>query len=225
MRWLEALNEQPEAGSRLADPTVRDAVERYVVGSYGMRFRDPDFWNQRITAQSMARFRPYVDAMLARHPSVTSEELAAATVAAAPERERMQRAIAEMGADMGASTAVMTRLLVVFTTGMCLVFVLVSALLIPGGIVTRLAGLAVVTGDGVEIGRLRSVGRAAIAWSPAIAVWLMTRPAAQVWSRDVQTPAAAVLGLSVLVAGAAVALIHPARGLHDRMAGTWVIPR
>ncbi len=31
--------------------------------------------------------------------------------------------------------------------------------------------------------------------------------------------------LAVFIAGAAWALLHPARGLQDRIAGTWIVPR
>jgi hypothetical protein len=49
-------------------------------------------------------------------------------------------------------------------------------LAVPGGVPTRFIGLAVVTRDGSEIGRLRSLARTLIAWAP-ILVWLVSVPA------------------------------------------------
>ena len=93
---------------------------------------------------------------------------------------------------------------------------------------TRLLGLAVVTRDGQEINRLRSVARALVAWLPAI-VWLaylITSPKIQGW---VPAPASPLLGtaltLGALAVGATWAIARPTRGLHDRLAGTWIVPR
>src|SRR5262245_59843799 len=91
VRWLEVLNEKkPPQDSRLSDPAVRDAVERYVVGQYGAKLRDPQFWNRTITRGSQFQ-RATAEAMLARHPDVSPDVLAAATSAIAPERERFDR--------------------------------------------------------------------------------------------------------------------------------------
>jgi len=43
--WLERVEEPPEPGSRLSDPAIRDAAERYVVGRYGAALRDDSFWS------------------------------------------------------------------------------------------------------------------------------------------------------------------------------------
>jgi hypothetical protein len=66
--------------------------------------------------------------------------------------------------------------------------------------------------------------RAAIAWSPVLALLL-----ASVVSDTFNDPAVgrALIPISLLVflAGAAYAMANPARGIQDRLAGTWIVPR
>ncbi|HEX7797080.1 MAG TPA: protein kinase [Vicinamibacterales bacterium] len=226
LRWLQALNEaKPSAGSQLGDPAVRDAVELYVVGEYGARLRDPQFWNQTVT-RDMKDERATADAMLARHPAVSPEELAAATTAIAPELDRINRETTRATSEANASSSTVVG--VVTFIGVCfsLVISLLSSLIVPGGLVTRLIGLAVVRRDGHEIGRLRSFGRAVLMWLPGLIwiAWIVIAP------RVGSVPAAnsvprLLLLFGVFAAGITWTLVNPARGPHDQVAGTWVVPR
>ena len=58
---------------------------------------------------------------------------------------------------------------------------IVSSLIVPGGLFTRMLGHAVVTRDGAEIGRMLSLARVLVAWAPAIAwlLYLATSPKVQ----------------------------------------------
>jgi hypothetical protein len=226
LRWLQALNEvKPSEGSQLGDPAVRDAVERYLVGQYGAKLRDPQFWNQTVT-RDMKDERATADAMLTRHPSVSREELAAATTTIAPELDRINRETTRASSEANASST--TVVSVVTFIGVCfsLVISLLSALIVPGGVVTRLIGLAVVKRDGREIGRLRSFGRAVLVWLPGLIwiAWIVMAP------RVGSVPAAnsvprLLLLFGVFAAGITWTLVNRARGPHDHAAGTWVVPR
>lgn len=63
---------------------------------------------------------------------------------------------------------------------------MLSSLIVPGGLLGRFLGLAVVTGDGTEISRARSLVRTVVAWSPAIGwlAYLVTAPKIQGWVRS-----------------------------------------
>ena len=113
---------------------------------------------------------------------------------------------------------------------------LVAALACRGGLI-RLIGLDIVTSDGCPVSRLRMAGRTALAWAPLIAVaWV---PAAELWygvtveevthwfpdSTFWWMTAPMAMGLLVQFAGAVVAIVLPQRGIQDRLAGTWVVPR
>ena len=81
-----------------------------------------------------------------------------------------------------------------------------------------------VTRDGNEIGRVRSLARALIAWAP-ILVWLVSAPA----QINVGPGAGSVLAIGLvfgaMIAGVVWTIAAAGRGLHDRIASTWVVPR
>jgi uncharacterized RDD family membrane protein YckC len=103
-----------------------------------------------------------------------------------------------------------------------------SLLVVPGGLMTRLLGLAVVTRDGTEINRWRSLVRVLVAWLPAILwlVYLAASPKMQGWVPNPPSPLlGTVITLAAMSIGAAWAVARPARGLHDWISGTWVVQR
>ncbi len=105
---------------------------------------------------------------------------------------------------------------------------MLSSALVPGGVVTRLLGLAVVTREGKEIRRWRSLARVLLAWLPAI-MWLgylVMSPKIQGWVPAPASPlVGVVLTLVALAIGATWAIARPTRGPHDWLAGTWIVPR
>jgi uncharacterized RDD family membrane protein YckC len=104
---------------------------------------------------------------------------------------------------------------------------IVSSLLVPGGVVTRFNGLAMVTADGHPLSRARSLCRVLLAWSPAL-LWFIALAASQRTQDGLPLPSSPMLLLAptylLLAAGAIATVVHRRRGPHDRLAGTWVIP-
>ncbi len=99
---------------------------------------------------------------------------------------------------------------------------LVAAVILRGGLGLRLALVHVQRWDGRPAGRSRCALRAAIAWLPA----LIPQAAAPLFGD--QHPATLSLALTaplILLAGTLYAVWHPTRGLQDRLAGTWLMPR
>jgi uncharacterized RDD family membrane protein YckC len=112
------------------------------------------------------------------------------------------------------------------------------AFLARGGLSYRLAGLDLVRSDGRKASRLQCAWRAFLVWLPLTALlglsaWLelrywmtwMLEEAAQfrwmLWLSGAAWWAAVVLLAAYLV----LALWSPARALHDRLAGTYLVPR
>jgi hypothetical protein len=110
------------------------------------------------------------------------------------------------------------------------------AFALRGGLSFRILGLALVRRDGRPAPRWRCAGRALLVWAPVAlllvgSIWLDYR----YWSSwHAGSPSVWLLRLAVLpwwavwplLAGyVALALWHPARALHDRLAGTYLVPR
>jgi hypothetical protein len=82
------------------------------------------------------------------------------------------------------------------------------------GVWLRAFGLAVVTPDGREASRLRAVWRAAVPWS-----WVPVQLVFVAYGGPLLLIAVAKL------AGLFYAADHPERGIQDRLAGTYLVPR
>ena len=129
---------------------------------------------------------------------------------------------------------------------------LLSALASRGGIALRLIGAAVVTRNGASASGARARLRAVLSWAPVLAasaalfaghspLLTLTPPASQFYAvrvlqllpvffpsepTIVATRVAIVtVALAVFAIGVIAAVIEPERGLQDRLAGTWLVPR
>jgi hypothetical protein len=110
------------------------------------------------------------------------------------------------------------------------------ATLFRGGVRHRLLGTEVVRRDGRPAGRLRCGWRALLVWLVPVALFAGARlledvywgdwtPGTSLWTPAVLVPAMQILALGYLLAAVAVALSRPAVSLHDRLAGTRLVPR
>ena len=98
----------------------------------------------------------------------------------------------------------------------------VLALLFHGGPMLRAVGIEVQTGDGDRAGRLRCSARTAAAWSPFILWFFYTVPGP---GRGAFATPWGLVPLVVGLVGVALSLRAPQRGPHDRIAGTYLVPR
>jgi uncharacterized RDD family membrane protein YckC len=226
---LSALQNPNPRASRLRDPEIRAAIERYLAGQHGAVLADDRFWNTLIMrSRALGPLRPVAADLLARHGPVSAEELTRATEVIAPERERWNResnvqlrGLISIG---GIIVSALAALVVVGLLGLSLL----SAALVPGGLLMRVLGYAVVTREGREIRRGWSLLRTTVAWLPAVLwlVYLATVPKIQGWVPAPPWPWLAVgLALGALATGAIWTVLHPTRGPHDRLLGTWVVAR
>ena len=115
-------------------------------------------------------------------------------------------------------------LAVIVLAGSLLLYVgvpaLVAALLFRGGLVLLVAGVTYTRKDGARASRLRLLWRALLAWCPVLPVFAVSMFA---MVRHLNWQPWLALALLGLLAAASVAL--PRRGLQDRLAGTWPVPR
>jgi hypothetical protein len=98
-------------------------------------------------------------------------------------------------------------------------------LLFRGGLALRMAGMTFVRRDGKRASRLRVFWRALVAWSPLwsapfVLIPILGKPDPATFN---DLPFALLSGLFLGLAVLSVAL--PKRGLPDRLAATWPVPR
>jgi len=212
----------PAVQNRMTNPDYRTAVERYLTGKHGSLLRDDAFWNDPRTSTKLKPFRGLAADITARHPSVSAEEVAQAAATIAMDLDKINP-------KLGPRTEIIIALVLGSILGLIVFcWILISAAILPGGVAMRILGLAVVGRDGREIGHLRSVVRAFAAWLPTIPFFfLAVITVSNAPAKLTGVPIYPLLGLALMlpVIGAVWTITHPMRGLHDRVMGTWVVPR
>jgi hypothetical protein len=216
---LDTLEKSPQQ----ARPGEQRALEVYVASRYRALAEDERTWKDGWTLLRFnPRLRDVARRAIARHPSPSGEDVVQASAIVEPylKREREK-------AEKRTSTRGLLSILGLFAAGATIVIGalgLLSALLFRGGLLLRLLGIAIVTAHG-EAGRLRAFWRAVIAWSPAVlsgAAILLgdPNPMERTWWLVLEA-----LSLTLLLGGFVYAIRNPQRGVQDRLAGTWLVPR
>ena len=197
---------------------------------FGSQLTSNEFWNtQTPQMEPFLGMRRRAAEIAARYPAVSPDEFARASAIVAPqiqdlaaERANVSKNFPTGGEALRGFVANGFASIPVLVSIVC---GLVSVLAVPGGLVTRALGHAVVSRDGREIGRARSAIRFLVAWSPALA-WIACVGVPMFGEPRVSPAVAVVVGglaFSMMAAGAAWAIANPRRGPHDRIAGTWVV--
>ena len=158
--------------------------------------------------------RRFAEQCVADYPAPTEKEIADAETALKP--YGLQSRFPDVSRQPGFPLMVASISMVFYV----LIPALAAALLFRGGLVQRIANVTFVRQDGARASRLRVFWRSLVAWSPVLLAALLCLTFGrghQVLSQALAY--GAVCGLAIL----SVAL--PRRGLPDRLAGTWPVPR
>jgi hypothetical protein len=98
----------------------------------------------------------------------------------------------------------------------------ICALLFRGGLFMYVFGIAVVTQDGSRASRLRTFWRSLVTWSACVLlpllIWLLSMS-------GLELTFSVYLVLALLIALIAWSAWMPERGIPDRLAGTYLVPR
>ena len=192
------------------------AMQIYVAARFRKVLADPSLQSNPF-AQVLIRpeQRALAERLIAAHPNPTEEEI------------RESEAVLE---PIVRDTEQVSQVSQAFKVGVIagallpgLVLGLLSGLLFRGGLVLRWLGIAVVTGNGMEVSRSRALWRSVIAWSPCAAFIVIT-PLLLSLSPSLIVPTTGML-LAVSLIGIVAAAVNPQRGLQDRLAGTYLVPR
>jgi hypothetical protein len=230
MRWMTWITDSgPDAELKTAEQ--RTAAEQYVAAHFGPQLSG-DFWDtQAPQIEPFLSMRRTAAEIAGRYPAVAPDDLARASAIVAPQIQELADQRADFSANIPAGGEALRGLVASgFASIPVLVSIvcgLISVLAVPGGLITRALRHAVVRRDGREIGRARSAIRFLVAWSPALA-WIACA-GVPMFGEPRSSPGVAVavgsLAFVMMAAGAAWTIANPGRGPHDRVAGTWVVPR
>ena len=236
--WFNQVDGIVADGSPFAVDNHRliEAFEVYIAGRFGQTITNgstlTNFAKPLISPSQEAAVRE----VIARRPSPTEVELKQATV--------LVDAYVYLRGTTLSSPILSNPQVLLALSGWPLVVLgaipsLVMALLFRGGLVLRLLGLAVVKEDGTEASRLRLFWRSLVAWFPALLsgplLALLVGPTGGLFialSRG--CPAYLFIALLALASVYSIFLtailvfwsaLLPERGLQDRLAGTWLVPR
>jgi eukaryotic-like serine/threonine-protein kinase len=192
----------------------------YIAHHYRATITNASSWSSPMALSLIkGKARRFAEQSVADYPAPTKEELEEADAAVGRVMPKVVPSTAMLPPWMPAAA----------TLGALVIYVgipaLAAALLFRGGLVLLLARVTFVRKDGKRASRLRVFWRALVAWSSlALGGAVFASVLAMLHGRAAVLPAALAGGL-VVCALALLSLALPKRGLQDRLAGTWLVPR
>ena len=216
---LEKLQTQP---SPLDANAVRPQrpLEVYVAGRFRGMISDASFWSSPLGGALMSPSqRQIAERVLADHPDPPVTQVAKAAIELSPFLDDLPR----RGEERFSAFDALSGGALLF--GWVSILGLFSALVFRGGVLLQLFRIAVVSKNGTRASRLRTFWRSCLAWSP----WLLVMPIPFFTERpeSIFDPQCLVplLLVTLFVVGAVRSVANPERGLQDRIAGTYLVPR
>jgi hypothetical protein len=223
---LSMLDKQSDGKDRSQE---RQALEVYIAGRFGKTISDPATWSSLFAAAIPEDLRTKARQIVAKYPSPSEKEFNEAKAVAEPMTGGPDAAVFFGGRSLLPAVAlqagIMTLLLAIGS--------LVCALAFRSGLAMLIFGVVAVKRDGSRAGRLRVFWRALVTWSPvvfglvgsvALGLWAFGDPA-DGGNMNVVMGIASGFALGLFAALAIVSALMPERGLQDRLAGTWLVPR
>jgi eukaryotic-like serine/threonine-protein kinase len=204
-------------GSRALAPADREAAEIVLAGRYRQTLSDPSFYKPERFLLVTPAHKVVADAILRRHDDAAAVERAAA--------RPVVRKLFEDGRspELPPVAPIAVMLIAGLLTAVAL-FALVTAIA-TRGLLLRFLGFELVTRNGRLAARWRVLLRAAIAWSPMLVPAFVSTALGGLPVGLTGLMAVMVASLIIQLAGAMFAIARPSRGLQDRLAGTWIVPR
>jgi eukaryotic-like serine/threonine-protein kinase len=185
----------------------------YIASHYSGFITNQTAWHSPLSAMMISgEQRAFAERSAAERETVSPAELA-----------RVEKLIkVRRAADIANGLGRFGLFKIIFYSGL-LIYVaipaLLCALLFRGGFLVLLTRVAFVTRKGSRASRLRMFWRSVVAWTPVLVCLAPATAAAQ------RNPSIGVLGFLLVTALVGISLALPLRGIQDRLAGTWPVPR
>jgi hypothetical protein len=223
---LDELEDVDESLADKPDPAMeqrRDDIEIYMAEHMAGMIRRSETWENQNIKIGARGGRERARRALDRHPARTPEQIRRADATAAPILTEQAQGLARL------SNARALAGIVVATFGgtfiAIAVFAAIGALATGSGFTFRTFGTALVNRKGQKISRVRGLWRAAVTWSPMIALFFAFRYGPDITKGGYTFLVLDLMLIVVLGAGAVWAILRPSRGIQDRVSGTWIVPR
>jgi hypothetical protein len=203
----------------------REALEVYIAGRFRQAITNPATWTGLAGALIPPDQRTAGERLIAARPAPTEKEFRQAAGIVEPS---LKSGPAGGRAKEFAGFVILLVQVIMWTLlAASALPSLLAALLFRGGLVLRVLGLAIVKKDGAKASRLRILWRSLIAWCPALLLLptLMARLVPLFGALPGDRAMGMILVLIVTVSLWVWAALLLERGLHDRLAGTCLVPR
>jgi len=221
---LVALERKGEANLTKEEREQREAIEVYIAERLRGAAEDKAAYARTFPNlnNSVRDYRVAEQALL-KHTQRTPDEIERADKAVAPLLDAQTTALGQLTRPI--TLVILTAMVAGGAACFVAVLGLIGAVVARGGFTLRSFGAALVIKDGRNASRARALFRAIVAWSP-IALWIaIVKWGPKIQQASTGTALIATLAIVLLAAGGVWAWLHPTRGIQDRLAGTWIVPR
>jgi uncharacterized RDD family membrane protein YckC len=199
-------------GDKAQLPTDRQ-IALYLAHHYRSLITNEASWSNPMVLQMIkGESRRFAEQSVLEHPALTEAEIAEAETTVGKSLPKKQ-----FFAEKPSPPLVLEGSLLLFVCFPALA----AALLCHGGVVLLIAGVTYTRKDGARVSRLRLLWRWILTWCPLILVFIVSILALNIWHLDWE------LWLPLVLLGllAVWSVALPERGIQDRLAGTWPVPR
>ena len=203
----------------------REAFRIYVGDRFGALLSDSATWDllDRYWSNGDAIAAAGKQARAAAAAASPDERRRAAQTAGAIVADVVQRPVAQSNAWLDQFLSLNADVAKgLFTFGAMAV---VIALIFRGSVVLRLLGCGIAGPDGTRASWLRAWARTLFAWLPMLAACALFQWGLRMDLHAMVGPSLFVLANALMIGGAVVAVWRPAWSLHDRLAGTRIVPK
>jgi eukaryotic-like serine/threonine-protein kinase len=218
MTCVDRYERLEQAGQTANTHGEHEALEIYIAAHSRQMITNElvvDFFDNREKKDKANKDYQTMSQLVARHPAPTAQEIAEAIARLKPILD------ATPPIQSGQFKRVFIRaVLLILPYGFGILIAvpsLIAALVCRGGLLVRALGVAFVTRDGAPASRWRLLVRIVLTWSP-ILVGVALSPVLSAFK-------AQAIMLALFALGVTWTLLDPQRGLPDRLAGTWAVPR
>lgn len=202
---------------------LKTDAEVYLAEHLSSLIEDPATWSQSFPNVGERGGRDRARRALDAHRARTPEEVRHADAAVGRMMEGETRSFARIATFTG-----LWGLAITVGAGSCVVTILLSvlgALVTGSGFTFRPFGVALVNARGEPVSRVRALWRAAVTWAPAVVLLVSLKFNPKAPDYDVRLLLLQTSIVAGLAAAALWAIARPWRGMQDRLAGTWMVPR